>query len=76
MNGRELATLRSVQTPEQARDELEAARQRLARKLENVEKTLEPLTDWREMVRRKPWVAVGGAFVAGYVLAKLFSRRE
>lgn len=75
MNGRELATLRSVQTPEQARDELAAARDRLAMKLENIEKTLEPLTDWRELVRRKPWVAVGGAFVAGYVLAKLFSRR-
>lgn len=75
MNGRELATLRPAQTPEQARDELAAARDRLAAKLERVEQTLEPLTDWREVVRRKPWAAVGGAFVAGYVLAKLFSRR-
>lgn len=75
MNGRELATLRAVNNAEEARDELSAARERLARKLETVEASLQPLGDWREAVRRKPWLAVGGAFAVGYVVAKIFSRR-
>ncbi len=75
MNGRELATLRAVNNAEEARDELSAARERLAQKLETVEASLQPLGDWREAVRRKPWLAVGGAFAVGYVVAKIFSRR-
>ncbi len=75
MSGKELSRLRAVDSAEQARDELAAARERLATRLELVEESLKPLGDWREAVRRKPWLAVGGAFVAGYVLAKIFSRR-
>lgn len=73
MNSEALA--RREATPAELRDELAAARARVARSLEAVETTLQPLGDWREAVRRHPLLAAGAAFTAGYVLARLFSRR-
>ncbi len=64
-----------VESPEAARDELELARARVTRSLERVEQTLQPLGDWREAVRRNPLLTATAAFTAGYVLARLFSRR-
>lgn len=73
MNSEALA--RREETPAEVRDELAAARLRVSRSLEAVESTLQPLGDWREAVRRHPLLAAGAAFTAGYVLARLFSRR-
>ena len=73
MNSEALA--RREETPAEVRDELAAARLRVARSLEAVESTLQPLGDWREAVRRHPLLAAGAAFTAGYVVARLFSRR-
>lgn len=69
------ALARREETPAELRDELVAARLRVTRSLEAVESTLQPLGDWREAVRRHPLLAAGAAFTAGYVLARLFSRR-
>lgn len=75
MNSSDLAR-RDEATPFEVRDELSAARARVAKSLEAVESTLQPLGDWREAVRRHPLLAAGAAFTAGYVLARLFSRSE
>jgi hypothetical protein len=47
----------------------------LAKKLEIVQHTLEPLSDWRAVVKRHPLVTIGGAFLFGYALSRLFSRK-
>jgi hypothetical protein len=57
-----------------ARAQLAAAREKLLARLEVVEQTLEPLSNWRSVVRRHPILTIGGAFVVGYALARLFSR--
>ncbi len=59
--------------PQQARDELAAARERVTRSLHAVESSLKPLGDWREVVRRHPWACTGAAFFAGYLVGQLFS---
>jgi hypothetical protein len=71
--------LAPVQTTAEARAQLAAARARLVQRLETVQVTvaqrLEPLADWRGVVRRHPLAAFGGALLAGYVLGRLFSRK-
>lgn len=72
-------TLAPVQTTDEARAQLAAARARLLKSLEtvkvSVEQRIEPLADWRAVVRRHPLAAFGGALFAGYVLGRLFSRK-
>lgn len=51
------------------------ARERALAALERTEHELEHLTDWRAFVRRHPYVAVGSALTAGYLLGRLFCRR-
>jgi ElaB/YqjD/DUF883 family membrane-anchored ribosome-binding protein len=68
-------TLAPVKDAAEARAQLAAARERLLQRLEVVEHTLEPLANWRSVVRRHPLLTIGGAFVVGYALARLFSRR-
>ena len=48
---------------------------RLAQKLATVEHTLEPLNNWRAAVKRHPVLTIGGAFLFGYALSRLFSRK-
>lgn len=78
--------LAPVQTTEEARKALTASRERLMRQLESVkhevetvrqavQTRLEPFTDWRAVVRRHPMAALGATFLAGYALARLFSRK-
>jgi ElaB/YqjD/DUF883 family membrane-anchored ribosome-binding protein len=67
--------LAPVATTDDARAQLVAARERLAQKLEVVEHTLAPLSNWRVFVKRHPLATLGGAFVIGYALSRLFSRK-
>jgi hypothetical protein len=67
--------LAPVASPEEARAQLAQARERLAKKLEAVEHTLAPLGDWRTFVKRHPLATLGGAFLFGYALSRLFSRK-
>jgi ElaB/YqjD/DUF883 family membrane-anchored ribosome-binding protein len=65
-------------TTEEARAQLIAARERLVLRLEAVESTVTTVVraaGWREVVRRHPLLAVGGALLFGYALGNLFSRK-
>lgn len=59
----------------QVRLDLAAARERARRRLEALEQRLHHAVDWRGFVRRHPVLTMGAAVVAGYALARLFSRR-
>lgn len=67
---------RADDSPLQARLDLEAARARVRRSLDQLETTLPVLTSWRETVRRHPAITAGAAFLAGYLLARLFTRKD
>lgn len=67
--------LAPVASPAEARAQVAAAREKLLARLEVVEKTLEPVRDWRSAVKKHPLLTIGGAFVFGYALARLFSRK-
>lgn len=67
--------LAPVKTTDEARAALAAAREKLLARLEVVEQTLEPLSNWKSVVKKHPLLTIGGAFVVGYALARLFSRR-
>lgn len=73
--GQAQAVVRANDSPALARADLAAARARVARQLAALEQSLPPLTDWREVVRRHPMLTLGGAFFAGWALARFFSRR-
>ncbi|MFO0599333.1 MAG: hypothetical protein U0228_28760 [Myxococcaceae bacterium] len=67
--------LAPVASTDEARAQLAAAREKLISRLSVVEEAVAPLGNWRTAVRRHPLLAIGGAFVVGYALARLFSRR-
>ena len=60
----------------QARRELSLARQRVLHQLQTLEHSLPAIPDWRRAVRVHPLLTLGGAFFAGWVLARLFSRGD
>jgi hypothetical protein len=60
---------------EKVRAQIVAARERLARQLDDVQRALTPVARWQAAVKRHPIVAIGGAFLVGYALSKLFSRK-
>jgi hypothetical protein len=60
---------------EDARLQLEVARARLARTLDDVQRALTPVLHWQDFVKKHPVVTIGGAFLFGYALSKLFSRK-
>lgn len=68
-------TLAPAATTQDARAQLAAARERLLQKLAVVEKSVEPLANWRVAVKRHPVLTIGGAFLVGYAIARLFSRK-
>lgn len=68
-------TLAPVKSTDEARAQVAAARERLLQKLDGVEKSLGPITNWRTVVKRHPVLTIGGAFLVGYALARLFSRK-
>lgn len=59
----------------QVRVELAAARERARATLEAIERRLRSVGDWRGFARRHPVLTLGAAFVTGYALARLFTRR-
>lgn len=63
------------ESTEKVRAQLAAARERLAKQLDDVQRALTPVTRWQELVKRHPLVTIGGAFLVGYALSKLFSRK-
>jgi hypothetical protein len=67
--------LAPVASTDEARAALAAARERLMQRLTVVEHTLEPLGNWRAAVKRHPVLTIGGAFLFGYALSRLFSRK-
>lgn len=70
--------LAPVASATEAREQLAAARERLARSLHAVEAQVSAVSKtlgWREVVRRHPYACAGGALLLGYALGRLFSRR-
>ena len=65
----------AVKSTDEARAQLAAARERLLSRLETVEKTIEPMANWRSVVKKHPLLTIGGAFFVGYALSRLFSRK-
>lgn len=62
-------------TADEARAQLNRARERVMKNLEVVQRTLRPVTHWAEFVKRHPVATIGGAFLIGYALSRLFSRK-
>lgn len=70
--------LAPVASAAEAREQLAAARERLARSLHSVEAQVSAVSKtlgWREVVRRHPYLCAGGALLFGYALGRLVSRR-
>lgn len=59
-----------------ARLEVSLARQRVRDQLHTIEDSLPRIPDWRKAVRLRPLLTLGGAFLAGWAIARLFSRRD
>ena len=62
-------------TADEARAQIKSARERVVKNLEVIQRTLKPVTRWADVVKRHPVVTIGGAFLIGYALSKLFSRK-
>lgn len=56
-----------------ARRQLERARARLSRRIDAVEQTMQPFTKMKAIFHKHPLACVGGAFLVGYTLARLFA---
>lgn len=69
------ALARREQTPAEVKAELQAARERVKSKLDALEHDLGAVGRWRETVRKHPVLTIGGLFVAGYLLGRLWGRR-
>ena len=53
------------QTPDQLRNQVEAARGRLGQDLNELEYSVRRLSDWHTYFRRYPWVILGASFAVG-----------
>ena len=72
-----LTTARAAEgSTDEARAQLVAARLRLSSKLDDVQRALTPIIQWQQVVKRHPLATIGGAFLIGYALSKLFSRKS
>lgn len=69
------ALVPAATTPDEARAQLARARERVVKNLETIQRTLKPVTHWADLVKRHPLATIGGAFLVGYALSKLFSRK-
>ncbi len=64
-----------VETTEDARTQLAAARERLALQLDKVHRAFAPVVKWHAFVKKYPLVTIGGAFLIGYAISRAFSRK-
>ena len=69
------AIVRRPSTPDEARAQITRARERVMKNLEVIQRTLKPVTHWADVVKRHPVATIGGAFLIGYALSRLFSRK-
>jgi hypothetical protein len=60
------------ETPEQIRVQIEQARHRLGRNLNELDYRVKRTTDWRAQFDRRPWVFAGAAFAGGLLLGWMF----
>ncbi len=66
-------SLAPVKDVNDARRQLERARARLSRRIDAVEHTMHPFTKIKDVFHKHPLACVGGAFLVGYTLARLFA---
>lgn len=57
-----------LRTPATVRAEIERARSDIADSVSALRQEVALRTDWREWVRREPWLCVGGALVLGMMI--------
>lgn len=69
------AIVPAPKTADEARAQIKSARERVVKNLEVIQRTLRPVTRWADVVKRHPVATIGGAFLIGYALSKLFSRK-
>ena len=62
---RKLAT-----TPAEARLEIARARAQIASSAAELKAEVAGLPEWREWVRKKPWLFIGGAFALGFLIGR------
>lgn len=68
---RALVAVRSVA---EARLQLDLARARFAKKRDELEQTLRQM-HWSNVVVKHPLITIGGAFLVGYALSRVFSKK-
>lgn len=62
--------------PARVRERLDASREEVADSLLALRDRLRMRYDWRQALQRSPAAALGVAFAAGYLVAKLTSRKR
>ena len=60
--------VKSPRDPAEVRAEIERAREQISASVEEIKREVAARTDWREWVRRRPYVFVGAALALGFVL--------
>ena len=59
--------------PAEVRAGIERAREQIASSAEALRHEVAVRTDWREWVRRRPGLCLGGAFAIGFLIARRWS---
>lgn len=65
----------AIERADVARADLAAARAKVRRQLDELEKSLPAVPPWRDVIRRHPLLTIGGAFVVGWAVARWFTKR-
>ena len=58
----------AVREPEEIRSEIERTREEIVQSLATLRTTVTEAADWKTYVRRRPLVAIGGAFAVGFLI--------
>ena len=69
-------TTRDDLSSDALRAQLIAARERARAQLDGIEARVGSFNKWREVVRRHPVAAFGGALLLGYVVARILRQRR
>ncbi len=62
--------------PDQIRQQIEAARNRLGQNLDELEYRVKRTTDWRTHFDTHPWAFLGAAFAGSMLLTMMLSGRK